>query len=235
MTAITGQTTLTQEHHIRTHRLSVPMIGVIESVGRASNGTVDSWTMKNVILTGVQGANATTVKALISRGIVEEIVRDNDGTPGSLTAYRLTNAGIEIVVAFIGDQATVTEHTMSNGDTAYRAECLHGWATGFHAETHDASDVAKGHGDVSRPLYAAQEKADFAARLDDDLIADGTLGDFCRCQNWASPAVFDALIHYAADRDACMPGGDAPASAVERPRFSKVKNTSRARRYRRGA
>lgn len=193
------------EEAVRFHKLSIPMVAVINAVAKGA-GIVGSWTMKNVILHGINGANASTVKALESRGILEIRVGDNDGTPGSLTAYALTPRGIELAVIFIGDQAVITEHTMSNGDTAYRAECLHGWATGFHAESNDAHDVAIGHGDVSRPLWELP------------IIM-------------ATPEKSAALM----DRIRSLPGGDAPVSAVERPRFSKHKSTSRNRRYRKGA
>lgn len=49
---------------------------------------------------------------------------------------------------------TVSEHGMGNA-VAYRAECSHGWQTGYHLTAQDATDVALGHGTVSRPLYEA--------------------------------------------------------------------------------
>lgn len=187
------------------HNVTEAMLSVIESVARRG-GLVDAWDMKNVVLHEIKGATKATVNALSARGFITEIIRGKGGTPGSLHAWSLTVRGTDLAVSLIGDQVKVTEHTMSNGDIAYRAECLHGWATGAHAEANDAVDVAKGHGSVSRPLWELP------------IIM-------------ATPEKSAALM----DRIRSLPGGDAPASAVERPRFSKHKSTSRNRRYRKGA
>jgi hypothetical protein len=51
--------------------------------------------------------------------------------------------------------AQVEVKTLDNGDTVYVGRCDHGYATGFHTTESDASEVALGHGSVSRPLYEA--------------------------------------------------------------------------------
>lgn len=53
----------------------------------------------------------------------------------------------------VADVVHVTIHAATDGTLIYRAKCSHGWETGFHTTPDDATDVARGHGTVSRPLY----------------------------------------------------------------------------------
>lgn len=55
----------------------------------------------------------------------------------------------------VSHHVTTDTRTLDNGDTVYVGQCEHGWMTGFHLTEADARDVATGHGEVSRPLYAA--------------------------------------------------------------------------------
>jgi hypothetical protein len=54
--------------------------------------------------------------------------------------------------------------------------------------------VERGYFDEHAPVSVESYTADFAARLDDDLIADGTLGDFCRCHHRVTEPVMPAAI-----------------------------------------
>lgn len=70
------------------------------------------------------------------------------------------------------DKVEITPVTLNSGVIVYRAACQHGWETGFHAEPNDASDVARGHGTVSRPLYESPKVAEYNVG---DLVTDGTV------------------------------------------------------------
>src|SRR5688572_29519853 len=80
------------------HKISVPMSHMIRII--AQYGTVDAWTMRNVVIVGIRQADVDvsmrTVEALIRRGVLEELSHPNNGTPGSLTSYRLTERGRDI-------------------------------------------------------------------------------------------------------------------------------------------
>lgn len=103
---------------IKGHGLSVPMVSVALAVS-AMRGQVDAWHMHNVILPESTGATKATVKALIRRGILAEVIRDNDGMPGSLVAYRLTDTGRDIV-AVLGCPVTFLPTDPSEADAYVR-------------------------------------------------------------------------------------------------------------------
>jgi len=83
---------------VKFHRLTAPMVSVLLAVG-ALRGRADAWHMRNVIIHGATGATRATVKALISRGILSEVISENT-TPGvSMTSYVITERGTEILAA----------------------------------------------------------------------------------------------------------------------------------------
>lgn len=62
--------------------------------------------------------------------------------------------------------------TLDNGDTVYVGKCEHGWQTGFHTTEGDAHDVAAGHGEVTRALYAPPVAVEvIPPALTDEVIA----------------------------------------------------------------
>ena len=62
--------------------------------------------------------------------------------------------------------------TLDNGDTVYVGKCEHGWETGFHTTEGDAHDVAAGHGEVTRALYAPPVAVEvIPPALTDEVIA----------------------------------------------------------------
>jgi hypothetical protein len=81
---------------VRFLKMSAPMVSVALAVS-AMRGQVDAWHMHHVILPESTGATKATVKALIRRDILAEVIRDNDGTSGSLVSYVLTVTGRDLV------------------------------------------------------------------------------------------------------------------------------------------
>lgn len=91
-----GDTAWSRDRVIKFHRLSAPMIGVIEAVS-VKRGVVGAWWMREGILTRVKGATKRTVKALVARGIIEEVSTEETGSgTGGLRDYILTDRGGEI-------------------------------------------------------------------------------------------------------------------------------------------
>jgi hypothetical protein len=103
---------------VKAHKMSAPMVSVALAVS-AMRGQVDAWHMHNVILPESTKATKATVRALIRRGILAEVTGDNDGTPGSLVAYRLTDTGCDIVAA-LGCPVTFLPADPSEADTYVR-------------------------------------------------------------------------------------------------------------------
>ena len=86
---------------IKFHKLSKAMVAMIQMIGAATDATVDSWTMRNVILPSGREAGVTerTGKALDRRGILTTVVNP-DSRPGqSMTLVTLTDRGREIFAA----------------------------------------------------------------------------------------------------------------------------------------
>ncbi len=81
---------------VKFHKMSAPMVSVALAVA-AMRGRVDAWHMHNVILPTSTKATKATVKALTRRGILAEVTHENDGTPGSLMSYVLTDTGCDLV------------------------------------------------------------------------------------------------------------------------------------------
>lgn len=103
---------------VRFLRMSAPMVSVALAVS-AMRGQVDAWHMHNVILPESTGATRATVKALIRRDILAEVIRDNDGTPGSLVSYVLTTTGRDLV-AILGCPVTFLPTDPAEADTYVR-------------------------------------------------------------------------------------------------------------------
>lgn len=107
----------------------------------------------------------------------------------------------------IKHEVTTDTRTMSNGDVVYVGKCEHGWETGFHTTDDDAYAVAEGHGEVSRPLYAATVldtvEASLAAEVDafdaamsqamDALKTNGRVF-VAEVHNFGGLKAFDALV-----------------------------------------
>lgn len=90
---------------VKAHKLSESMLALLNAFAVA--GHYDSWALKHTAIPVLRElghkVSIQTVKALEARGLVESKVRDNDGTPGSLTEYHLSATGREIAQVMWAD------------------------------------------------------------------------------------------------------------------------------------
>lgn len=124
---------------VKFHKMSAPMLSVTLAVA-AKRGEVDAWAMRNIVLPSCTKATKATVTALMRRGILAEVIRDNDGTPGSLTAYRLTDTGRDLVavlgcpVTFLPTDPTEADKLVAEaGHVDCETECNLIMSEGPHA------------------------------------------------------------------------------------------------------
>lgn len=141
-----------------------------------------------------------------------------------------------------------THEAPANGRTLHYADCSCGYGSGLYAEANDARDVAEGHGKVSRPFpdapvnilptvgvtYVMDDNSHtfqitYADRNWIGYRLDGESGHSMKAEEFCDLIVTRQVAPMVIAEDA------EGAVKVWRASGSKVKSTSSARRFRKGA